>query len=148
MAAPQIPAKPPEAPAKTELEQLREQVAALTKLMNETREPGQARAKVPAKPMARAPWEEDILVEALIDCTYSEPHDPSDYGVYRYGRKDSVDDKGNPIVVQGSIFRLKHREHLNRFLRQLTDKEVDSLIAPAPFVPQTTARSQRVLPVR
>lgn len=154
MATPAAPIKPPEtAKQPTEIEALRAQVEALTKLVSDQREPGQPRVRKPEEPKKFAAWEEDIWVEALQDCVYPDPpksNDPSEieYGIYRVGRKDETDANANPAVIPGAVFLLKHREHLNRFHRELKHAEVDARIAPTPFVPQTTARSQRVRPVR
>ncbi len=152
MASPSAPTKPPETP-KSEIDQLREQVAALTKLVSEGREPGQPRVRAPEAPKRYKAWEEEIWVEALQDMVYQDPpktNDPSEieYGIYRVGRKDTTDENGNPVVIPGAVFLLKHREHLNKYHRELSDKEADARVAAAPFVPQTTARSQRVRPVR
>lgn len=152
MASPAAPTKPPET-AKSEIEILREQVVALTKLVGETRQPGEARVRAPEAPKKFKAWEEDIWVEALQDMVYPEPpktNDPSEieYGVYRIGRKDTTDENGNPVVIPGAVFLLKHREHLNKYHRELSNKEVDTRPTATPFVPQTTARTQRVRPVR
>lgn len=82
----------------------------------------------------RKPWEERILVEALADCTYPDPNDA--YPKYRYGRSE-----GQP----GSTFLLMHREHLNKFLREIGKDEVVPDRA-VPTIPQTGARGQRVRP--
>ncbi len=152
MASPAAPTPPTEKP-KSEIELLREQVAALAKLVGETRQPGEARVRAPEAPKKFKAWEEDIWVEALQDMVYPDPpktNDPAEieYGIYRVGRKDTTDVNGNPAVIAGAVFLLKHREHLNRYHRELSNKEVDTRPEAVPFVPQTTARTQRVRPVR
>lgn len=88
------------------------------------------------------PWEEEIWVIALVDCTYPNPPESSNaadqacnYGIYRRAGKPE-----QPAIP----FRLKHREHLHRNLKVLTEGQIETIKAAvdAP-IPMTNARGVR-----
>ena len=111
----------------------------LTKRLSEL-EAKQAEAPptpVQATPFARRAWEEEIWVEAIIDCLYPDFKDPDNYSRYRNGRRNGA---------HGDVFRIAHREHLAKHLRELKKEELEKLQdeAPPKVIPQTAARGQRV----
>jgi hypothetical protein len=158
MPAPVPPPRQPIQPdqkegGKSELEVLREQVAVLSQAiteLNAKREVGEDKAVVAPVHRFKA-WEEDLWVEALQDCVYPDPPEfdhksqtwSQEYGIPRRGRRQDSDEKGNPITVKGAIFQLKHREHLQTFLREIKKDELDKVAPPVRVIPETTARSQR-----
>ena len=94
---------------------------------------------------AKKPWEEEIWVESLIDRTYPDhpdllkgQPDPSNYGVYRHCATDER---------PADVFRIKHREHLDRHLRELSKEEIDDVrkrfAAAKANIPQQAARGQK-----
>lgn len=86
---------------------------------------------------AKSPWEEELWVEAINDVTYPDPHDPVNYAKYRFGRKEDQ---------PGDVFRIAHREHLNKHLRLLKNDEKDNMPKrETPKIPQTAARGVRVV---
>lgn len=82
---------------------------------------------------SKKPWEEEIFVEALRDCTYPDKGDT--YAKYRYAGKD-----GGP----GDVFQIAHREHLNAALRELKKGE-EIPKREQPKIPQTGARGVRAV---
>jgi hypothetical protein len=83
---------------------------------------------------AKKPWEEEIWVEAVRDCTYPNLNDT--YPQYRTASKDAN--------IQGEVFRIAHREHLNDSMRELKPG-AERPTKPVKEVPQTAARGVRVM---
>ncbi len=80
---------------------------------------------------AKGAWEEVIWVEPLMDCTYPDVNDT--YSRYRKAAKGDI---------PADLFRLKHREHLNKYMREIDKGE--KLPEPvAKKIPQTSARGRR-----
>jgi hypothetical protein len=123
------------------------QIAELLRAIQEQRQAGQERVKAVEAPKKFAAWEEEIWVEAMQDCVYPDPpkgeENEIEYGIYRVGRKQDTDERGNPVIVSGAVFLLKHREHLNKNLREMKQNEIDAQPVPVRHIPQTTARAQR-----
>lgn len=85
----------------------------------------------------KGPWEEELWVEAINDVTYPDPHDKDNYAKYRTGRREDQ---------PGDVFRIAHREHLNKHLRLLKNGEQESMPKRSePKIPQTNARGVRVV---
>lgn len=95
------------------------------------------RVAQPAYEDKYAPWEEQIMVRALRDCTYPDPNDPEQYAKFRRGRTEEH---------AGDVFPLMLRSHLTGadHLEELVGAEKPVL--PAKRIPQTAARGVKVQP--
>lgn len=142
------PATP--APAKTEAELLRQlvsmQVEQLAELKSRLDSIAPAsRVKRDAPKFAKAPWEEVIWVEALQLGYYPDPpkEGEMDYNRAREPREEWQDGETKRWQVKrGSIFRLKHREHLSEWMCELQSEDEDIPATPKKAIPATSARGQ------
>lgn len=110
----------------------------------------EAPVEIGPRTFAKAPWAEEIWVEPLVDCLHPDHpevlrskgilEDPSNYGVYRYCATDER---------PADVFRLKHRELLNRHMRELSKEEVDDVrkrfAAAKSNTPQQAARNYKAV---
>lgn len=139
------------------IREMRADNAAMRAELASVKEEAKAAAEGPKRPEpvvpAKQAWEEEIWVEAMMDCTYPDPPSHIDpegsYGIYRKAAKpDELDKDGNPAI--GALFRLKYREHLAGHMRVLSEEEVQDRskilrrASARPHVPQTTARGVKL----
>lgn len=101
-------------------------------------------ANQPRPEYAKAPWEEVIWVEPLVNCVYPNPPDHQDYlggvGILRMKRDAAAGRRGD-------VHRLMHREHLNRHLVEISAEEAKTALpVKEELMPITSARPSKNAP--
>lgn len=94
-----------------------------------------APAEVQGTELAKKPWEEVIWVEPTMDCVYPDVDDT--YGRYRKAAKGEM---------PADLFRIAHREHLHKYMRDVTAQVLkgEKVVAVAEKqIPQTAGRGRR-----
>lgn len=139
------PATPAPARPGNEMQELRALVLAQAEIISELRDrldqvaPASGKRERKEPVYAKAPWEEEVWVEALEEGYYPEPHDT--YAIVRHGRMEVVNAEGELTVKRGTVFRLQHREHLAAWMQELDSKDAAVQAHPTKRVPQTTVRA-------
>lgn len=151
-----MPPTPPPAPAtaapKSDMDLMRQMMATLMEQNAELKSrldsvaPTTRTKREPPK-YAHPAWEEVVWVEALEEGYYPDPpkaDDEVEFAIQRRPRLEYQDDRKQWQVERGSIFRLKHREHLSAWMCLLKNEDEDIPAKGKKPVPMTTARGQNI----